>query len=78
MVSDIPAGNGNVANLFYGVKWVKNGARNRVKRMGSGQGSPRSKLFLPYELAVFVERDKKHAGTNGELEHPESHKPLKP
>ncbi len=58
MVSDIPAGDGNVANLFYGVKWVKNGARNRIKRMGSGRGARRSKLFFPYEHAVLLKEIK--------------------
>ncbi len=67
-------GMGMSLTFFYGVQWVKNGARNRVKRMGSGRGARRSKLFLPYELAVFVERDNKHAGTKGKLEHPESRK----
>jgi hypothetical protein len=47
-------GTGMSLTFFYGVQWVKNGARNRVKLIGSGQGSPRSKLFLPYEHAVLL------------------------
>jgi hypothetical protein len=70
-------GMGMSLTFFYGVQWVKNGARNRVKRMGSGRGARRSKLFLPYEHAVLLKEITNMLITYGNLEHPESHKNLK-